>query len=310
MTKLSLKKTMEYFNKKYETIQQLQSLVVRKDYQMIEADLLESYDKFKTRHQRVDKNSMVKLIDKEGDVKVLRPDVTTSIIDNLAMKWENTPLKVFYNETIFVNKADGINEEKQFGVEYLGENSQAADQEILTIIKEIFESFDLEFLIEINDASIIDTIFDSLNLEERQITKLKEILDNKDISRLETFIDKYLSDYPYQSFLKSILDLQGSFEVVSKKLKTLDVPKDVMDKVEGLKIFEETLGKHNAVIDLSMQSVYGYYQGIIFKGYMSNLSRNVLSGGRYNTKALGTEQSIDACGFSLTLNELLEKKVA
>jgi len=309
MTKLSLKKTMEYFNKKYETIQQLQALVVSKDYQMIEADLLENYEKFKTRHQRVDKNTMVKLIDKEGEVKVLRPDVTTSIIDNLAAKWEETPLKVFYSETIFVNKQDGINEEKQFGVEYLGENSQAADQEILTIVKEIFESFDLEYLIEINDASIIDVIFDSLNLEDTQSNKLKEILDNKDVSRLEKFVDKYLTAYPYQAFIKNLLDLQGSFDQVKKKLETFDVPKEVMDKFDALKVYEETLGKNNAVIDLSMQSLYGYYQGVIFKGYMNNVSKSVLSGGRYNTKALGTEKSIDACGFSLALNELLEKRV-
>lgn len=310
MTNLSLPETMQYFNKKYLTIQKLETLVRQKGYAMIEADLLENYEKFKDKHKRIDKNSMVKLIDKEGQVKVLRPDVTTSIIDNVAAKWsDNTPLKVFYNETIFLNTSSGIEEKKQFGIEYLGKNSIDVDLEVLTLAKKMFESFDFDFIIEINDALLIDELFEALNLADNTLEKLKAILDKKDVSRLNKFVDKYLSDAPYQTFLKSLLDMQGDFKTISEALNKLDVPSNVKARFDKMKSYETTLGSNNIVFDLSMQSDYGYYQGVIFKGYIASIPKNVLNGGRYNTQSMGAKQSIDACGFSLSLDDILKERM-
>ena len=59
-----------------------------------------------------------------------------------------------------------------------------------------------------------------------------------------------------------------------------------------------------ANIDFSLLNDEGYYNGIIFAGYVEKIPRPVLSGGRYDKLLTRLKKDFDGLGYALYLNEL------
>jgi ATP phosphoribosyltransferase regulatory subunit len=57
-------------------------------------------------------------------------------------------------------------------------------------------------------------------------------------------------------------------------------------------------------LDFSVASDMGYYNGIVFRGFLRGLPCGVLSGGRYDKLVRKMGKSFGAIGFAITLNEL------
>ena len=60
----------------------------------------------------------------------------------------------------------------------------------------------------------------------------------------------------------------------------------------------------NINIDFSIVNSSAYYNGIIFKGYLSCVPYSVLSGGRYDNLSKSFNKNLCAIGFALYLGEL------
>ncbi len=308
MTNLSVQDTLNYYQNKYQIIKKLENLVIQKGYQMIEPNFLENYDRFSEKHRRINKANMIKLIDNEGVVKVLRPDVTTSIISSLIPKWDNgMTLKVFYNETIFSQTSQGINEQKQFGVEYIGAESETVDLNVIQLVIKLFDAYALPYQVEVSDATILNVLFESVSLETELIDELKRILYQKNQYALKHFVNTYLNDYAYKDFLLMLTRLQGSFKHIQEKLYTVALPETIKNSINRLKVYGDALSNTQLTFDLSMVSEFDYYNGIIFKGYLPSIPTPVLSGGRYDTLSMGYKKAVPAIGFSLALDDLIKE---
>ena len=88
----------------------------------------------------------------------------------------------------------------------------------------------------------------------------------------------------------------------SNALKSLDELEYVVravQKREGTKI----------IIDMSITMGYmNYYDGIIFKGFVRDISSNVVMGGQYNKLMKCFNRSISAIGFAIYLNAISTKE--
>ncbi len=308
MTFPTLNDALNYHQQKFEVIKRLETIITEQGYQMIEPAYFENYDHFIKMHQRIEKTSMVKLIDAEGNIRVLRPDITTSIMKDLIPKWHNgLKLKLFYNTTVFVNTKAGIKEQKQFGVEYLGPQTPTTDSELIAIILEIFNDFNLAFILEVSHADFLHQLIDNLALDHEQIDTLKDIIYHKNRYALNKFIDKNLNQNPSQQVLATLFDLQGTLEVIDDKLANIDLPENIKTTLAQLANYQSQFKNDAVTFDLSMLSQYDYYSGLIFKGYLANVPSAVLNGGRYNTQAMGYKKSVPAIGFSFSLAALLQE---
>ncbi|MDI6453621.1 ATP phosphoribosyltransferase regulatory subunit [Peloplasma aerotolerans] len=307
----NIKEEIKYLNFRYELNQKLEKLVYEKGYIKVEPDYFEPYDWFINMNKRVNKNELVKLLNNDGSISILRPDVTSNIIKQVIPKIENDEImKMFYLSTTFSQRSSKrIEETKQFGVEYLG-SRETADIEVMSLIMHIFESFNKRFLLEIGNQKFIEELIRSLRINLDQERILKSIIFDKNHPELMQFIKTQVSTEINTHLISSIFELQGSLKSILKRLEEYVINSDLKKAIEELKTLNEKLleNDNNQMItyDLSLISKYDYYDGITFKGYLENVPTPILSGGRYDQMTKQFGKIIPATGFSLNLSELIK----
>ena len=83
--------------------------------------------------------------------------------------------------------------------------------------------------------------------------------------------------------------------VTEEALSQLKCARDVL-KAEGL--------SHNVRIDFSVVNEMGYYNGIMFDGFVKGISKPVIAGGRYDNLMKSMGKKCGAVGFSVSLDAL------
>ena len=94
----------------------------------------------------IDESSLFKLVDNQGEMLVLRPDMTTPIARIAASKLlkEKNPLRLAYYADVFrAQQREGGRpaEFEQLGLELIGDFSPYADSEIIYTAIELVEGF-------------------------------------------------------------------------------------------------------------------------------------------------------------------------
>ena len=309
---LLMTEELRYYKLKYEMTKRLEDLVIKKGYMQIEPQFFEEYDSFIQMNKRIKKEGTVKLLDLDGRILILRPDITTSIIKHVIPKWEeNRELKLFYLSTTFSrNQKGAIEEKKQFGIEYLGDSSMQADLEVLKLGFSMLKTFGIEFIAEINNNRFLNTLLEELGFDEEKSTHFKTIIYYKNQDALNQFIKDSNIPLSNQTLLKNILKYQGSISDIKCMLKGISLSSKLMDAIDELEFVSKSLDKEDikyARFDLSAISQYDYYAGITFKIYIEGTSNPIMSGGRYDllTKRLGKD--IPAVGFTLNSADILKE---
>jgi ATP phosphoribosyltransferase regulatory subunit len=311
MTFLTLEEELMYFATKQKIHEQLERDVKTQGYMLIEPSFFEDYDTFTRMNPRLKKETMVKMIGQDGKVLVLRPDVTTAIMKQVLPKWDQHELKLYYLSTRFkMNDLNQIEEQKQFGIERLGNGSKEATEDVLLRGYQVFENMNVDYMMEISDSRWINTLIQEMTSDLSVQKAIKNWIDYKDRYAL----DMWLRDQKMTSeiqVLSRIFDLQGTMDHVMKKLEDIRLSDTLMTILNDLKRIEsriESVGYlKKTTIDLSMISAFDYYDGVMFKGYLKSSTQPVLRGGRYDplTEQLG--RKCPAIGFTLTLKDLVKE---
>lgn len=310
MTFLNIAEELKYQQIKFEVTQKLQSLISKKGYINFEPSFFEDYESFVLKNKRVKKEKMIKLIDADGRILVLRPDITTSLMRQIMPRFQDDMvLKIFYNASIFskssINQIDII---RQFGVEFIGEENKTADLEIINIASSIFNLFNLEYMIEISDTRILESIMDAMSLNELEQNEFKDILYRKSMYDLRNFIEEKPMIAQLKEFLYQLFSFQGNIDDLDKKLNTFKINGQIRKAFDDLKERIKSIAdQENVMIDLSLVSTYDYYDGILFKGYIKGSKEEVLSGGRYDPLTESYGRRVPAIGFTLNTQEIIKE---
>src|SRR5690625_2603193 len=107
-------------------------------YKRIKTSAFEQYDVYSHVKSSIHQRDMVKIIDRTGDVLVLRPDATIPITRKIAQDMTRISGEggYFYLQDLFrhpFNHNDHI-ENKQAGFEYFGKTSPEADAEVIALV--------------------------------------------------------------------------------------------------------------------------------------------------------------------------------
>ena len=245
-----------------------------------------------------------------GNLKSLRPDVTLSIVKKVLKDNEKETQKIYYIEDIYKIVSNEYEEIPQVGVEIIGKLNNYSNLEIISMAIESLKSINKNYILEISNIDFISAIFDEINLEEN----LKiEILNNiylKNKHDLEKLLNKNV-DCKYKKYILSFIELSGNYKDILKKLKSLIINKKMQKSYEELKslsfVFELYNNFDKILLDFSIESQLGYYNGIIFKGYIKESNDIILSGGRYDKLLNKFNSNKNAIGFAIYMDKLYEK---
>ena len=273
---------------------------------------IEYYDVFSSIKSTVLKGEMFKLIDKSGDILVLRPDVTIPIARMVAnnSKTSSKNFKVFYNHQVFRMDNESRRETTQTGVEYFGNGKLDSDAEVITIAAKSLRKIDIDFRIEIGHANYYKGLLEELHIEDQDTYEiLKELIENKNFVELENLAGQLDLDEKIKKAIIEMPNLYGNYKDVLIEAEKLALNEKMKSSLKDLKevceIIEDFGYGDYISVDLGLINHLDYYTGVIFKGYMACHGEMILSGGRYDDLTENYGKSIPSTGFAIDVDELI-----
>ena len=255
-----------------------------------------------------------RFLDKDGSLLALRPDLTTLVAKTVATRMTDHPIPVqlFYSGEVFRQERAGAGKQKEFyqiGLESMGVSDIWADIEIILITIDCLLHLGVEeFKIALGNVGLFNGIVSGLDVSHEKLQALRDAVDHRDSSRLETEVaDLRLSDEK-KSFLVELPQLTGGREVVERAIVSVRNPRSRRSLRELSEIHSvvESLGLERFLtLDLGEVRGLDYYTGMVFKIYSSSGGFELGGGGRYDDLLAKFGWNLPSVGFSFTLDHVL-----
>ncbi|MBO4652700.1 MAG: ATP phosphoribosyltransferase regulatory subunit [Lachnospiraceae bacterium] len=283
-------------------------------FEEIRTPAFEYFDVFSSERGTVPSKDMYKFIDRDGNTLVLRPDMTPQVARATAtyFREETMPIRLSYFGNTFINNSGyqlRLKETTQAGVELFGDDSVAADAEILALTVECLKNAGLtEFQIEVGNAGFFRAIANECGLSAEDEEELRQRIKSKNLFGITDLLRERNIEGRAADLLLTIPELFGSEDILDRAASLTD-NQAALAAVDRLRRLSECLKYYGVEryvsFDLGMLSKYRYYTGIIFRAITYGTGEAVASGGRYDTLAEQFGRPIPAIGMSVTVDTLM-----
>ncbi len=291
-------------------VSNLINIYERFGFKKIKLSKFEDYNLYNNNKDFLQTEHILTFMNLNGNLKSLRPDVTLSIVKKVLKDNEKETQKIYYIEDIYKIVSNEYEEIPQVGVEIIGKLNNYSNLEIISMAIESLKSINKNYILEISNIDFISAIFDEINLEENLKIEMLNNIYLKNKHDLEKLLNKNV-DGKYKKYILSFIELSGNYKDILKKLKSLIINKKMQKSYEELKslsfVFELYNNFDKILLDFSIESQLGYYNGIIFKGYIKESNDIILSGGRYDKLLNKFNSNKNAIGFAIYMDKLYEK---
>jgi len=282
---------------RFKTLLQLSEAL---GYTLIEPPYFIDYDDFRKEQPLKDPKEWIKLSNPEGRVLVLRPDLTTSVMDQLKWKTTDGPLKVSYYASIFFQTQHRLESEKEYGFEYFNAPFKKGEQFMVKTLEAFNQTFHLKLILEISHTDIFKKLIRLSELSSEDADELKGLFKNKAFDQLESFIHAKKMNVASATLLRGLIQPQEDLKAYETLFQTTGFEAEFKPVIEALKPFE-TLKGSQVIFDFSGMSEWSYYQGVMFQVFEKTYPKPLLKGGRY--QLIGVQG--EAIGCSLLLSDLM-----
>ena len=300
----------------YDRIQgKIISVIMNHGCKIIETPSFEDYDVYQHFFPQL-RQQMVKTIDTDGRVLVLRPDVTLPIVETAARDFprSNQLLKFGYVSTVFREYYGRSTYGKDFlqgGIEILGDSSPECDGEVIVTAAEILKAVGVENIrIDIGTAAYTQALFDGLPLSEEQKATLKGYMAERNLVACKSYIASLPISSDARKALEALPVLFGPYAQTLSKARDYSINSGMLNALSRLeRVYDYILyaGYADKVqLDFGFASRLGYYTDTVFKVYVDGALYDIIDGGRYDQ--LSSRFGVDrpACGFGMNINLLYE----
>ena len=275
-------------------------------YSEYKMNKFEEYDLYVKNKDFLISDNVITFTDTNGKLLALKPDVTLSIVKNTKVGVGVN--KVFYSENVYrvSSKNNGYREIPQMGLECIGDIDGVMVAEVITLAKKSLNATNKNNVLELSPVGIVLDFIEGLNLPFGAKNTAYKFINEKNVHELTTLLTSLEVSEENVSLLCALVNLYGDAKSVIKKLEEL-LSNTAQSKL--LKDFEQVIFAldnetlNGVVIDCSAIKNVKYYNDITFRGYVENLPKAVLSGGRYDglLKTMGKKSG--AIGFAIYLDE-------
>ncbi len=284
-------------------------------YHDIQTPMFEYFDVFRKEIGTIPSRELYKFFDKEGNTLVLRPDITPSIARAAATLFgeEDVPIRLCYTGNTFINHSSyqgRLREVTQMGAELIGDDSVEADAEMLAMVIESMLTIGLkEFQLNIGNLAFFRSLIDDAALDEDAQERVIELINNRNYFGVEEYLDSIKVKRSSREAFAALGELVGGVEVLVKAKNIAPNSEGIM-AVKRLEKIYNTLKLYGVekfvTFDLSMTGNYGYYTGIIFRGYTFGTGDAVVKGGRYDKLLEKFGKDSPSIGFAIVIDELMK----
>lgn len=246
----------------------------------------------------------------DGRLLALRPDVTLSIAKSTgASRSKNEKLYYVENVCRLDPRTREFREINQMGLEFFGDIDDYATMEVIRLALRSLAEIDSEFVLDISHMGFVGGLVDSLGVNEETRGKLLECIRSKNLHDLEKTARTAGVSQLSTDRMCRLAGLSGELEECLSAAEEIADGDEMMKCAAGeLRRLSELISDHQLanriMLDFSIVNDIGYYNGVIFQGYVRRVPRAVLSGGRYDNLLMRFGRDAGAIGFALYLDEI------
>lgn len=264
-------------------------------------------------------SSLFRLFDKEGELLVLRSDITLFLAKQLGrtLTKENLPLKVFYADSILRHEGQtDISKDEYFqvGAELVGVSGLEGDLEIISMMAQTMEKTSTPYYCHIGSRSFFEIV--TKNLSAAQKKKVYKWITSRELKEIAPLLQQE-GGFSKRSadaivLLFSFIGTATEFKAILKDNANV-LPQAIMSELNSIvKVVEHASkleGKGSFRLDLSEIGRMPYYTGMVFTIYVDGCDNAVGSGGRYDKMLSHFGFDCPSVGFSIFLRKIKQSKI-
>ncbi len=258
---------------------------------------------------------LYRLVDRNGAVVSLRPDMTMPIARVAATKlYDQLPVRASYLGNVYrfsdPTKGGRQNEFTQAGIELLGETGTFYDAEVIALtVNALLDAGATKFMVELGNVNFVRGLLSESHLSEELQDEINELMVKKDILSMEEVLQTVTLDATIKDIILKLPTLFGGKEILDDMLlKKLPEPsKKALTELIEIYTYLSYYGYENYItFDLGMNKNMDYYTGMIFKIFHQGVGFPVAGGGRYDKLISRFGKEIPATGSAIYINRLTD----
>lgn len=263
----------------------------------------------------IDESSLFKLVDNQGEMLVLRPDMTTPIARIAASKLlkEKNPLRLAYYANVFrAQQREGGRpaEFEQLGLELIGDFSAYGDSEIIYTAVELLKALGIEnFKITVGHAGMLTAFLANHTNSAEQVDILRQLLVEKNMVGFTQKLEDLGLDVEQRETLTKLVNYTIDSKAVEDFRQFLTAEQqNLMEQVEQLQHLLELQLSDSSIVsfDFSLASHMSYYTGMLFEIHAAGSGFPIGNGGRYDELFKHFDEKVGATGFGIRVDRILE----
>ena len=272
---------------------------------------LEYFDTFAGIKSSVEQSKMFKMTDKDGNLIVLRPDMTLACARIAATKLHKDRAKVCYFSNIYDFAAGGNSDREvaQAGVEIFGEEGAFSDAYVVAFAAECLREIGLkDFIIDIGHVGFYKGLLEGSGLSEEGAEEIRGYINAKDALNVEIALKEHGASERAQAAILALPSLFGGVSVLedAKKLTGNPLALRSLEHLQKVYGYLREMGAEKCVsFDLGSVKSLAYYSGMVFTGLAEGVGAPVLSGGRYDGLCAQFGKDLSAVGFAIGMGRAL-----
>lgn len=286
----------------------LRDLYRRYGYLPYKMNKFEAYDLYASNKDFLVGDGVITFNDTDGKLLALKPDVTLSIIKNSA---DDTERKVYYHENVYriSGETKQFKEIPQIGLERIGEVDAYVVYETVTLALKSLQEISEDFALDVSHLGVVASVLEETGAGETFYKQAMHLLSEKNVHELTALCAKYGVPDSQKDALVTLARAYGSPDKVLPVLKPLCVSEKGKQAFQELQtlcaLLKNNCYAHKINLDFSVVNDMKYYNGFVFKGFVSGICEGVLSGGQYDKLMARMGRKTGAIGFAVYL-DLLE----
>ena len=288
-----------------KAIYDLRDLFSRYGYSEFKAGKFEDYELYSENKDFLSNDGILTFTDTNGHLMALKPDVTLSVAKDA--EWHpGVTQKIYYDDEVYrmSSYSHDFREIMQTGIECMGDVDSYDECEVLVMAVKSLELISREYVLDISHMAIVKEVADGLGLPSGEIKKVLHCLGQKNAHGIRQICNENGADPAAAEKMIRLVRTYGDMDKVLPEISEI-VSDEAVDQLRTVRDVLKTEGlERNVRIDFSVVNEMGYYNGIMFDGFVEGLSKPVIAGGRYDNLMKSMGKKCGAVGFSVSVDAL------
>lgn len=282
-------------------------------YMPVETPAVEEYATLEAGAGRSVEDKAFRLIDLDGRLLALRPEMTVPIARVAASRLAGFPgpHRLSYVAEVFREQASLRGEARQFtqaGVELVGASGPEADAEVALVMAEALQAAGLRgSTVAVGTVAVLRALLEASGAPEPWRAEVMRAAHERNLVALDRLAAAERLPGPVAQALRAVPRLHGGAEAIERcraHARACGCAAVLDDLEVTWRLLESAGASGIARVDFGLMRSFDYYTGIVIEAYAPGLGVPLGGGGRYDGVLAVFDAPGPAAGFALGLERL------